>query len=380
MRTLSIAFVHDWLVDYGGAERCLEALCDEHPGAPIHTLFHDPAQFKGTGIASHPIHTTFLNRPFFKKRYRTFLPLYPFAVEQLDVGTPEVVMSFSHSAAKGVLTRSESLHICYCHTPVRYAWDLYHEYLRLSGLESGIKSWIARWILHYIRLWDRTSADRVDVYAANSRNVAGRIRKIYRRDAAVVYPPVQVDRFEPSPKKGDHFLVAGRLVPYKRADLAVNACTNRGLALRVVGEGPQLEELKKVSGPTVTFTGRISDTEVAREMAEAKAFLFCGEEDFGITPVEAQAAGTPVIALGKGGALETVIPPDGGDFSEATGLFFENASAESLGEALAAFDRDAHRFRTEALLRNAARFSTERYVQEMKGLIESSLEEFRARG
>jgi len=373
----NIAFVHDWLVDYGGAERCLEAMRPSFPDAPVHTLFHDPRQFEGTGIAGADIRTTFLDRPFFRKRYRNFLPLFPFAVEQLDVGDAEIVLSFSHSVGKGVLTRADTLHVCYCHTPVRYAWDLYHRYLKLSGLERGIRSWVARLILHYIRLWDAGTAHRVDAYIANSRYVAARIRKTYGREAAVIHPPVDVGRFAQADSKEDHYLMVGRMVPYKRMDLAVRACTTLKLPLRIVGGGPQFEELRALAGPTVTFAGRLSDAEVAREMAGAKAFLFPGEEDFGITPVEAQAAGTPVVAFGKGGSLETVVPPEGEDYSRATGLFFAEPSEESLVECLRRFEKEGHRFEPAAVVSHARGFATERYVKEMNAFLKREWEAFR---
>lgn len=378
-RPYSLSFVQDWLVDFGGAERCLDALCPEFPSAPIHCLFHDPAQFIGSFVESHEIRTTFLDHPFFRKRYRTFLPLYPLAVEQLDPGLSDVVLSFSHSVAKGVLTRSDSLHICYCHTPVRYAWDLYHEYLRLSGLTRGGKAWIARAVLHYLRLWDAATAHRVDLFVANSRHVATRIRRIYGREARVVHPPVEVGRFQPAGKRGSHFLAAGRLVAYKRFDLAVATCTRLGIPLRVAGDGPELGRLRSLAGPTVEFLGRLSDGAMAEEMASARALLFCGEEDFGITPVESQAAGTPVIAYGRGGALETVVAPDGEEYSRATGLFFANQDLDSLAKALEAFDRTAHRFRSDAALANASGFSTERYVREMLELLDGAWEERRGR-
>ena len=374
----SIAFVQDWLVDFGGAERCLEALCPEFPDAPIHTLFHDPAQFAGSYLENRSVHTTFLDHPFFRNRYRTFLPLYPLAVEQLDPGTPDVVLSFSHAVAKGVLTRAGTLHVCYCHTPVRYAWDLYHDYLRLAGLDHGLKSWLARLILHYIRLWDSATAHRVDVFIANSRHVARRIRKTYGREAEVIHPPVDVGRFAPAAKRGDHFLAAGRLVAYKRFDLAVATCTRLGLPLRVVGDGPELDRVKRIAGPTVAFLGRVSDGSMAEEMATARALLFCGEEDFGITPVEAQAAGTPVIAYGRGGALETVVPPAGEDFDGATGLFFQEASLESLAEALRLFDASCHRFRPEVAVAQATRFATDRYIREMMRFLEVKWGDFHA--
>jgi glycosyltransferase involved in cell wall biosynthesis len=373
----SLAFVQDWLVDFGGAERCLEALCQEFPSAPIYTLFYDPRQFGNSAISGHIIHTTFLNRPFFKSRYRTFLPLYPFAIEQLDVGAPDAVVSFSHSVAHGALVRSDTLHVCYCHTPVRYAWDLTHPYLKLSRLDRGMRSWFARAVLHYLRVWDAAAAPRVDFYVANSRHVARRIRRIYGRDARVIYPPVELLRFKPAEKRGGAYLVLGRMVPYKRADLAVVACTRLGLPLRIVGDGPEMGKLKRIAGPTVEFLGRLSDTEAARELAEARALLFCGEEDFGITPVEAMASGTPVIAFGKGGATESVLPPDGEDYSAATGLFFQSPSAESLVEAMALFEKNAHRFSPAAAARQAEKFSWDRYVREMKSCVMGHLEERR---
>lgn len=377
MADYSVSFVHDWLVDFGGAERCLEALCAEYPRAPIHTLFFDSRQFSGSSIMDREVHTTFLSRNFFKKRYRTFLPLYPFAVEQLDVGSPDVVLSLSHSVAHGVLTRADSLHICYCFTPVRYAWDLYHEYLRMAGLTSGVRSWIARAILHYIRMWDAAAAPRVDAWIADSRHAARRVRRIYGKEAAVIYPPVDIARFRPTGKRSDAYLYASRLVPYKRPDLAVMACTALGLPLRVAGDGPELSNLRRMAGPTVTFLGRVSDDEMAREMAEAKALLFPGEEDFGITPVEAQAAGTPVIAYGVGGAMETVTGPDGEDYGSATGLFFQSPTTEGLAGALRQFEAKAHLFRPGAAVQNAERFAAPRYTREMKAFVEYALERHR---
>ncbi len=377
MDAYTLAFVHDWLVDFGGAERCLEAMCQEYPLSPIHTLFFDSKQFSGSAIINRDIHTTFLSRSFFKKRYRTFLALYPFAAEQLDVGSPDAVLSFSHCVAHGVLTRSDSMHVCYCFTPVRYAWDLYHDYLRLSGLDRGARSWIARAVLHYIRLWDAASAPRVDYWLADSHHAARRVQRVYGKKAEVIYPPVDIERFKPAENKGDAYLLAGRLVAYKRADLAVMACTRLGVPLRVVGDGPELGCLRRLAGPSVAFLGKLSDDEIAGEMARAKALIFPGEEDFGITPVEAQAAGTPVIAYGVGGATETIIPPFAEDYGEATGLFFGRPSVDSLCSAIQVFERDAHRFRRLPLLNNSARFTKERFVREMKNFMETRLEAFR---
>ncbi len=374
---MKLAFVQDWLVDFGGAERCLEALCEAYPNAPVHTLFYDPRQFEDSAISTRPIHTTFLNRPVFKSRYRTFLALYPYAVEQLDLSGADVVVSFSHSVAHGALVRSDCLHVCYCHTPVRYAWDLYHPYLRMAGLTWGPKAHAARAILHYLRIWDAAAASRVDHYVANSAHVARRIRRIYGREAAVIHPPVDVDRFAPVDRRENHYLAVGRMVAYKRMDLAVVTCTRLGLPLRVIGEGPELGRLKRLAGPTVEFLGRLSDAEVSRELARAKALLFCGEEDFGITPVEAQASGTPVIAYGRGGALETVVPPEGDEYGAATGLFFTEPTVESLAEALSLFERVHLRFDPSVCVAHAARFGRERFVAEMRRFVESKWEAFR---
>jgi glycosyltransferase involved in cell wall biosynthesis len=231
-------------------------------------------------------------------------------------------------------------------------------------------------VLHYIRLWDAGAAGRVDAYIANSRFVARRIERIYGKTAAVVYPPVELERFRPAPQRGENYLVVGRMVPYKRTDLAVVACTRLGLPLKVVGDGPELARLKRLAGPTVEFLGRLPEEGVAQEMGSARALLFCGEEDFGITPVEAQAAGTPVIAYGRGGALETVTPPDGDDASAATGLFFGDPTAESLAEALLRFDGLSHRLSPGVGQAHAARFSTERCVREMKATIDERWEAF----
>ncbi len=376
MGELSLAFVQDWLVDFGGAERCLEAMCLEYPGAPIHTLFYDPSQFENTLIAEKSIHTTFLDKPFLKRHYRAFLALFPYAIEQLEVGEPGVVLSFSHSVAHGVLTPASVTHVCYCHTPARYAWDLYHSSLTLSGLDKGLKSLLARTILHYFRLWDTASAGRVDHWIANSRNVARRIKRVYGREASVVYPPVDVERFSPARKRSGNFLVVGRMVPYKRVDLAVSACTRLGVPLRVVGDGPEMGRLRHLAGPTVVFLGRLSDLQVAREMSRARALLFCGEEDFGITPVEAQAAGTPVIAYGRGGVLETIIPPCGGDWSLATGLFFDTPSVESLVAALKIFEKNEDRFNGARAVERASGFNTERFRREVRRIIEEQWERF----
>jgi glycosyltransferase involved in cell wall biosynthesis len=219
----------------------------------------------------------------------------------------------------------------------------------------------------------------VDAYIANSKFVARRIERIYGKKARVVYPPVELERFRPSAKRGDHYLVVGRMVPYKRADMAVVACTRLGLPLRIVGDGPELGKLRRLAGPTVQFAGRVPDAQVAEEMAGAKALLFCGEEDFGITPLEAQASGTPVIAYGRGGALETVIGPDGEDASEATGLFFADPSTESLAEAMARFDRLQHQFAPSVAVANAARFSEGRYVDQMREIIDTEWDAFRGR-
>jgi glycosyltransferase involved in cell wall biosynthesis len=323
-----IALTTDWLVTFGGAERVLGELLRLYPGAPIHTTVHDPAGLPEE-CRGWNVQPSFLQRvPFARRHHRPFLPLMPMAFEAFDLDAYDVVLTTSSACAKGVITPPDVPNVCYCYTPPRYLWDQFHVQTRnvrgraLVGLAT-----------HWLRMWDRAAADRVDHFVAISDTVAARIRKYYRRESTVVYPPVDTDQFRPNGRDHEGFLlVVSRLVPYKRIDLAVAAANRAGLRLVVVGDGPELQRLRALAGPTVSFLGRRPDAEIADLYARCEALLFPGMEDFGITPVEAMAAGRPVIAYGKGGATETVL--DG-----VTGVLIDEQSVDAI---IAAVDRLRH--------------------------------------
>jgi len=365
-----VAFVHDWLTAYAGAEKVLEAAIELYPNAPIYTLVYEPINFKNSPIAEHPIYTSFIERlPMGRSKYRTYLPLMPLAIEQFDLSGYDIIISSSHAVAKGVLVRADQLHISYIHTPIRYAWDLQFQYLKDSGLERGLKSAIARLILHYLRIWDAISTNRVDVLVANSRYVARRIWKVYRRSAKVIYPPVDVERFTPRSQREDFYLTLSRFVPYKKVDLIVKAFTKLGLPLVVIGDGPDFEKVKRYAGPNIKLLGHQPDSVVKDYLERCKAFVFAADEDFGIAPVEAQAAGAPVIAYGKGGVTETVIPGE-------TGIFFPEQTVESLIEAVKQVESGKYTFDPERIRRNAERFSKSRFQHEFSELVDRAWSEF----
>lgn len=320
---MRVAITTDWLNSFGGAERVLVELHRMFPSAPIYTTVHDAAALPDF-MQGWDVRTSFLQRvPFAKRRHQAFLPLMPMAFEQFDFGEYDLVLTTSSACAKGVITRPGTLNICYCYTPTRYLWDLYHEYTRDKRGQAFIAA-----TAHWLRMWDRMAADRVDHFIAISHEVAGRIRRHYRREAEVVYPPVDVERIRPNGEEAeDFYLVVSRLVPYKRVDLAVEAANRLRRRLLVVGDGPERKRLETQAGPTIQFLGRLDDARIADLYARCRALLFPGFEDFGITPVEAQAAGRPVIAYGRGGAKETVI--DG-----STGVLFEEQTVECLMRAI----------------------------------------------
>lgn len=360
---MKVALVHEWLTTLGGSERVLMAFRRMFPEADVFVGLRAPMNLPPE-LAEVPVRTTFLqNIPGIGRHYRKLLPLMPHAFEALDLDGYDLVISSSHACAKGILTSPETLHVSYCHTPMRYAWDLRTEYL--ASLPAAVRP-LAGALLSQVRQWDVLASQRVDRFVANSRTVAARIAKYYRREAALIHPPVETDRFAPvSPREiGDHFLVVSRLVPYKRVDLAIAAFNRSGKPLRVVGDGPLYKELKTRAGRNITFTGALTDAEVARELARCQALVFPALEDFGIVPLEAQAAGRPVIAFGRGGALETVI--DG-----VTGLFFPEATPESLLSALQRFDAD--RYAPEAIRRHAASFGADRFAEELGAFLEEAI-------
>lgn len=374
-----VAILHDWLVTAAGAEKVLAAIHELYPEAPVYTLVSDPHTVAELGLEGL-VHNSFLQHwPRATRRYQTYLPFMPFAVEQFDLREYEVIISSSHAVAKGALTRADQLHIAYIHTPVRYAWDLYYEYLEEAGLTKGLKALLAKVVLHYLRLWDRVSADRVDYFVANSHYVARRIQKVWRRPADVIYPPVEIDRFAPTLAKDDYFLSFGRLVPYKKVDVVIEAFNSLKLPLVVIGDGPELDRLKRMAGPNITFLGWQPDQVVADYMARARGLIFAADEDFGIVPVEAQAAGTPVIAYGKGGATESVIACGGDTPPErATGLFFYEQTPAAVKDAVERFLAVEGRFNPEVLRSNSKRFSRQRFLREFGDYVLRRWEEFTA--
>jgi glycosyltransferase involved in cell wall biosynthesis len=355
------------LVRYAGSEQVVEAMLEAFPEADLYALVHKPEGLRGTPLERVPVRTSFIQSlPKAKERYQTYLPLMPLAVEQFDLRTYDLILSSSHTVGKGVLTRADQLHVSYTHTPVRYAWDLYLDYLTKSGMNRGVKSWLARLILHYLRMWDFSAANRVDVYLANSSYVAQRIGKLYRRPADVIYPPVNVERFRSDLPREEFFVTVSRFVPYKGMEFIVKVFSRLGEPLVVIGEGPQFETVRLTAGSSVKLLGYQPDKVVADYLQRAKAFVFAADEDFGIAPVEAQAAGCPVIAYGKGGALETVI---GWPAPNATGVFFDNPTPEALEEAIELFKTHKSEFRPEACRRNAERFGQQRFQEEFRAAI-----------
>lgn len=357
-----IALVHEWLVNYAGSERVLEHLLRAFPWADVYSVvdFLDEDERMAV-LGDVPVRTTFIQRlPGAKTRFRYYLPLMPLAIEQHDLSGYEIVISSSHAVAKGVLTGPDQLHISYVHSPIRYAWDLQHQYLAESGLVRGPASWLARFLLHYMRLWDVRTACGVDHFVANSGFIARRIEKAYRRPAQVIYPPVDVDAFTLRESKEPFFLTVSRMVPYKRIPLIVEAFSRMpDKRLVVIGDGPELARVKRIAGKNVEVLGHQPSSVVRDHMQRAKAFVFAGEEDFGISLVEAQACGTPVIAFGRGGALEIVRPVG---HEPATGVFFFEQSAEAIVEAVSRFERLVPEMSPRACRANAERFSAQVFV------------------
>ncbi|HCQ6672934.1 TPA: glycosyltransferase family 4 protein, partial [Klebsiella oxytoca] len=329
---LSIGIVADWFVTYAGSEKIVAEFIELFPNSELYSIVDFLSKENKLHFKNKKITTTFIqNLPFAKKKYQSYLPLMPLAIEQLDVSKHDIILSSSHAVAKGILTGPDQLHISYVHSPIRYAWDLQHQYLREAGLSKGLKATLARWLLHKIRVWDCRTANGVDHFIANSQFIARRIKKVYGRKADVIYPAVDVERFALQTNKQDYYMTASRMVPYKRMDLIVEAFSHMPTKkLVVIGDGPEMNKIKSKATSNIEILGYQPNDVMQKYMSEAKAFVFAAEEDFGITPVEAQACGTPVIAYGKGGALETIISIEK---ENPTGLFFYKQDVESLVEA-----------------------------------------------
>jgi glycosyltransferase involved in cell wall biosynthesis len=375
---IRVALVHYWLVNRRGGERVLEVLAEIFPQADLFTLVLDPESLS-PALRSRRITASFLQKlPGATRHYQKLLPLFPLALEQFNLDGYDLVISSESGPAKGVLTRPQTCHVCYCHTPLRYVWDMYHHY-RAAAPGGTLGRAFYAWVANYVRQWDYAAAARVDYFAASSWNGAARIRKYYRRDAEVIYPPVDISSFSLTDGPDDFYLVVSPLVPYKRVDLAVAACDIMKRRLVVIGEGQESAALRKAAGPTIAFLGYQPDEVVRDHYRRCRAFLFPGEEDIGLTPIEAQASGRPVIAYGRGGVRETV---DGFFVGEpprpevATGIFFGKQSVESLVEAMRVFESVETRFSPQVIRTQAKRFDVSRFRNEMFEFIEDKLAAF----
>jgi len=360
---MRVALVHDYLNQYGGAERVLEAFGQIFPQAPIYTLLYDKER-TGQAFEGRCIRTSFLQKiPLLKSHHRPFLMLMPLAIEQFDLSQYDLVLSDSASYAKGVITSPQTVHICYCHTPIRYAWDDSHKYIEEFGYPNLVKK-VIPFFMNYIRFWDEQAAQRVDKFIANSQFVAQRIKKYYHRQAKVIHPPVRTNLFYIANQPDKYFLIVGRFLPYKRFDLAIEAFNQLGLPLKIIGEGPERKKLEKKAGPNIEFVGSVADEKLKDYYAHCQAFIFPQEEDFGITAVEAMAAGRPVIAYQAGGALEIVQ-------SGVTGLFFKDQTTKSLIEALKRFRSD--NFDPKVIREKALEFDEEKFKKRIKDFIDENV-------
>lgn len=370
--TPRVAVVHEWLVTYAGSEKVLEAMLQVFPDADVFcALDFLPEQFRGR-LKNTKIRTSFVQQiPFARHIHRYLLALMPLAVEQHDLSAYDIVISNSHAVAKGCLTSASQLHICYCYTPIRYAWDLQFQYLAESNLLWGLRSIIARWTLHKIRIWDARTPLLVDAFIACSQYIARRITKTYRRNSAVIYPNVDVDQFQIGEQDGDFYVTASRIVPYKKIPLIISAFRQMpSRQLIVIGDGPLLRECIESAPPNVKVLGFQPDDVLRAHLMRARAFIFAAEEDFGIAPVEAQACGTPVIAFGKGGATETVIDGE-------TGLFFYEQTGEAIVKAIDEFELCRGKFDRHRIRQNAERFSTTRFCSEFREFVLQQWEAYR---
>ncbi|WP_332635770.1 glycosyltransferase family 4 protein [Acetomicrobium sp.] len=372
---IKVAIVHDWLVAYAGAERVLEEIINCYPDADLFSAVDFIPKNERGFLKNKPVKTSFIQKlPFAKKKYRTYLPFMPLAVEQFDLSGYDIVISSSHAVAKGVITGPDQLHISYVHSPMRYAWDLQHQYLKETGLVRGLQGWLAKRELHKLRMWDLRTANGADHFLANSRFIARRIWKMYRREATVIYPPVDADSFTLCEQKEDFFLTASRMVPYKKIDLIAEAFSLMpDKRLYIIGDGPDFDKVKSKAGANVELLGYQPFEVLRNYMQRAKAFVFAAEEDFGIVPVEAQACGTPVIAYGKGGALETVTEGE-------TGLFFDAQTPSSIIEAVKRFEDMKDRFIPSKIREKTLRFSKDRFRQEFSSFVNDAWESFKSQG
>ena len=368
-----VAIVHEWFTTYAGSEKVLEAMLADLPDADLFCLIDFLSPHDRLKLGNSRPKTTFLQKiPFIRKCYPYFLFLMPLAIEQHDLSGYDLVISNSHAVAKGVITGPDQLHICYCYSPMRYAWDLHSQYISESEMNRGLRGALARLVFHYIRVWDSRTPASVDHFVACSRYIGRRIRRAYRRDAHVIYPNVAVDQFEPGGERGDFYFASSRLTPYKRVLLIVEAFAQMPhRKLVVIGAGPQLKRIRKAATSNVTILGYQDFPVLLQHMQTAKAFIFAAEEDFGITPLEAQACGTPVLAFARGGASETVI--DG-----VTGLHFAEQTTTAICDAVERFEAIEASFEPLEIRAHAQRFSTQRFRREFKDFVDKSWDRHRS--
>jgi glycosyltransferase involved in cell wall biosynthesis len=369
------AIVHEWLVNYAGSERCVESFVNIWKDADVFTLvdfLNDEERniiLKGKHAKTSFIQTL----PFARKHHRQYLPLFPLAIEQFDLTGYNTIISSSHAVAKGILVNHDQLHITYCHTPMRYAWDLYHQYLREANLEKGIKAFYVKRVLHRMRIWDVIASARVNYFIANSKFVAGRIEKIYRREADVIYPPVDTDKFTLNENKDNYYLTASRFVPYKRVDLVVEAFSKMpDKKLLVIGDGPQEKKIKALAGKNIEFIGYQPPDELKKYMQNARAFVFAAEEDFGIVVVEAMACGTPVLALGRGGTAETVV-------DNKTGVHICEQSVRGITDAVERFEKNIRLFDLKYIRQYSEQFSRKIFEDKIRSYVSEKEKEFSGR-
>ncbi|ASA55975.1 glycosyltransferase [Vibrio gazogenes] len=358
---MKVAIIHYWLVNLRGGEKVLEALCELYPQADIYTHVYHAEVFKDSIISRHNVYQSFISKlPRARKWYQSYLPLMPLALEQFDLSDYDLIISSESGPAKGIIPAPGKPHICYCHSPMRYAWDMYHEYRKRCG---WLKRQLMVPLLHYIRRWDQLSSMSVSHFIANSHFVSGRIHSFYHRDADVIHPPVSFDEFSPTgAPPEDYYLILGQLVPYKKADLAVKAFNQTGRKLKVVGDGEQLELLRQIAQPNIEIMGRQSFGEIKRLLANCQALIFPGVEDFGIVPLEAMASGRPVIAYKAGGVLETVQ-------EHLSGMFFEQQTEQSLNEVLERFEANQSSFDSDMIRNYSERFSKENFKKQFSDYV-----------
>ncbi|MFB0564779.1 MAG: glycosyltransferase [Candidatus Aminicenantaceae bacterium] len=366
MKEARVALIHDWLTGQRGGEKVLEVLAEIFPNAPIYTLFH----FQGSQveeIEEREIKTSFLqNLPLLRKKYRYYLPLFPLAAELFDLREYDFIISSSHCVVKGIIPHPEALHVCYIHSPMRYTWNQYFSYFSADKL-SFFSRLIIPPMIHYLRLWDESASHRVNCFIANSKNVARRVKRYYGREAEVIYPPVDSDFFHPGETQENYYLIVSALVPYKKIDLAVEAFNQTGVSLKIVGYGPDYKKLKKLAKPNIQFFGGLNSNDLLKVYQRAKALILPGEEDFGITSLEAQSCGIPVIAYGRGGALESVI-------AGKTGVFFPELEVSRLVAVLDKFE--SMEFNKTIIRENAMKFSRNIFKEKLAAFLREKWSDF----